>query len=142
VLPQIQRKRSYKFSATTAGNIPKVADSYIVGVLVFGYAWLDVNTSPISAVVATIHPVAGRDSTQNSDNWHSYTAQLSATADCSVGLQVVGLNSPTAGVAITGNTITVTMSGNSASVSPSTFDAATGFTLVSGSNGALCVAGP
>jgi len=135
-------EKVYKFSATTNGNIPQVADSYIGGVLVFGYAWLDTSTSPISAVVATIHPVAGRDSTQNPNNWHSHTAQLANTADCSGGLQVVGLQSPTAGVAITGNTITVTMNAGSATVSPSTFDAATGFKLVAGANSALCVAGP
>lgn len=133
----------YAFSATTDGTIPKVADSYIADqVLVFGYAWLDVGTSPASAVVATIHPAAGKDSTQNPNNWHAHTAELAPTADCSGGLQVVGLASPTAGVAITGNSITVTMNANSATVTPDTFDAATGFTLVLGSNGALCVAGP
>jgi hypothetical protein len=136
----------YTFSATTDGIIPKVADSYIADqVLVFGYAWLDVGTSPISAVVATIHPAAGKDSTQNPNNWHAHTAQLAATADCSgfgLGLQVVGLLSPTSGVAITGNTINVTMNANSATVTPDTVDAATGFTLVQGNNGALCVAGP
>jgi hypothetical protein len=135
-------EKVYEFSVTTNGNIPQVADEYINGVLVFGYAWVDIGTSPVSAVVATIHPVAGRDSTQNPDNWHPHTAELASDADCGGGLKVVGLQSPTAGVAITGNTITVIMNANSATVSPSTFDVATGFTLVAGDNGALCVAAP
>jgi hypothetical protein len=141
----------YKFSATTAGNIPKVADSYINSVLVFGYAWADTSQSPAQAVVVTIHPVAndavGKDSTQNPNNWHPHTAQLAPTGSCTgigLGLQVVGLQSPTGGIAINGNTITLTMSANSATVSPSTFNfGAAGFTLVPGSTaGTLCVAGP
>src|SRR4051812_33501832 len=44
----------YKFSVTTAGKIPRTADSYIKSVLVFGYAWLDNSASP-KIVAATIH---------------------------------------------------------------------------------------
>jgi len=145
-------EKVYYFKATTNGNIPTVADSYIKGVLVFGYAWADASSSPIQAVVVTIHPLANdvtgtKDSTQNPSNWHPHTAQLAETAACSgigLGLQVVGLQSPTGGIAINGNTITLTMNANSATVSPSTFNfGATGFTLVPGSTpGTLCVAGP
>jgi hypothetical protein len=137
-------EKVYFFSVTTNGNIPNVPDDYINSKLVFGYAWLDENTSPVSAVVVTIHPGI-KDSTQNPNLWHPHTAQLQPTADCNgvgLGLQVVGLASPTAGVSINGNNLTLRIKADSATVNPNTFDAATAFTIELGNNNALCVAPP
>ena len=142
----------YYFSATTGGNIPHVADDYINEVLVFGYAWLDVNSDPINAVVVTIHPTF-RDSAQNPNHWHPHIAKLQKTDDCAgygLGLQVVnasdlyknGPASPNGGISINKNTITLRLNADDATVSPSTFDAATAFTIVIGNNDALCVAPP
>jgi hypothetical protein len=134
----------YFFSVTTNGNIPHVPDGYINSKLVFGYAWLDTDTSPISAVVVTIHPGI-KDSTQNPNLWHPHTAKLQPTNDCSgvgLGLQVVELASPTAGVSINGNNLTLRIKADSATVTPGTFDAATAFTIELGNNNALCVAHP
>jgi hypothetical protein len=134
----------YFFRVTTDGNIPHVPDDYINSKLVFGYAWLDTDTDPISAVVVTIHPGI-KDSTQNPNLWHPHTAKLKATDNCSsvgLGLEVVGLASPTGGVAINGNNLTLRINADSATVKPSTFDAATAFTIELGNNNALCVAPP
>jgi hypothetical protein len=134
-------EKVYFFSVTTNGNIPHVPDDYINSKLVFGYAWLDTDTSPINAVVVTIHPGI-KDSIQNPNLWHPHTAQLDATSNCSGGLEVVGLASPTAGVSINGNNLTLRINADSATVTPGTFDAATAFTIELGNNNALCVAPP
>ncbi len=146
-------EKVYYFSATTAGNIPRVADDYINSVLVFGYAWLDVHSDPINAVVVTIHPTF-RDSAQNPNHWHPHIAELAPTSNCQrygLGLEVVnasdlykqGPASPNGGISINKNTITLRINAESATVSPSTFDPdATAFKLVVGNNNALCVASP
>jgi hypothetical protein len=136
----------YKFSVTTDGAIPKTADEYIDSVIVFGYAWLGTSTTgAVDVVVATIHPGID-DSNQNPNNWHPHTATLVGSGDCgagTLGLAVTNLQSPQGGIAITGNTLTMTLPASSATVSPSTYlDAATGFQLVLGDSGALCVAEP
>lgn len=130
------------YKAVADGNIAKVADSYISNeALVFGYAWVDFDTGNI--VAATIHPQAGKDSTQNPNNWHPHTATLAPDAACSgvgtLDLRVMTLASPKAGLAISGNTVTVTMNSGATSVTPDNFDFAASFELVQGTGSALCV---
>lgn len=56
------------------GDIPRHPDGFINSVAVFGYAWVDGQTS--RGVVAVIHPTIGRDSRQNPDGWHTHPVSL------------------------------------------------------------------
>ncbi len=102
-----------QFQVTTMGNIPHVADTYILSKGVFGYAWTDGSGN---AVIAAIHPGI-KDSTQNPNNWHPHTATLNA-AGC-----VTSLASPEGGLAISGNVLTLTLQTSDATVTPGTFSA-------------------
>jgi hypothetical protein len=65
---------SLHLSVDAAGDIPRHPDAFINSVAVFGYAWVDGQTS--RGVVAVIHPSIGRDSRQNPDGWHTHPVSL------------------------------------------------------------------
>jgi len=133
-------QNSVRLSASTDGAIPKRAVDFIAGNVIVGIAWADLGTG--TALVATIHPILGRDSNQRPDSWHLHTVQLAggATAPNDFCLVAV-LSTPTAGIAIKGSTMTINV--NSASlpdagsgpISASAFDAAVGFTVHPGDSG-------
>jgi hypothetical protein len=131
---------SVRLSATTSGAIPRQADAFIASELIVGIAWADLGTG--TAVVATIHPLLGRDSHQRPDAWHLHTVQLGggATAPNDFCLVAV-LSTPTAGIQISGSTIQVNLSAwqmpvsGGSLVSADDIDAAVGFTVHSGDAG-------
>jgi hypothetical protein len=116
------------FSATAGGNIPHVPDAFINSVPVFGYAWVETfpPVTPTDAVIVTIHPLAGRDSTQDPDLWHPHNAILDANA-CVIGL--TGVTSPNiqGGVAVNGDTINVKLRANQVTVNQNTVSAVAAF---------------
>lgn len=65
---------SLHLAVDAAGDIPRHPDAFINSVAVFGYAWVDGQTS--RGVVAVIHPAIGRDSRQNPDGWHTHPVSL------------------------------------------------------------------
>jgi hypothetical protein len=65
---------SLHLSVDAAGDIPRHPDAFINSVAVFGYAWVDGQTS--RGIVAVIHPTIGRDSRQNPDGWHTHPVSL------------------------------------------------------------------
>jgi len=70
-----QGTNGVRLSVTTDGSIPKQPDSFVGSNLIVGFAWVDAGTG--TALVATIHPVIGRDSNQRPDSWHLHTVTLS-----------------------------------------------------------------
>lgn len=115
-------------SVTTGGEIPRQPDAFILANPVVGLAWADLDTGRV--LVATIHPVLGRDSHQNPDSWHLHTATLAGGATAPNDFCIASIDStPTAGIAIQGRTMTVKVRLAALPVDPSAFDAAVGFTI-------------
>jgi hypothetical protein len=135
---------SVRLSASTNGAIPKRPDAFIGSNAIVGIAWADLGTG--TALVATIHPVIGRDSNQRPDQWHVHTVQLAggATAPNDFCLVAV-LTTPTAGISIQGDTMTLNLSASklpdagSGPISVDDLDAAVGFTVHGGD--ARCATG-
>jgi hypothetical protein len=131
---------SVRLSATTDGAIPRQSDAFIGSELIVGIAWADLDTG--TALVATIHPLLGRDSRQRPDAWHLHSVQLGGGATAPNDFCLVSvLSTPTAGIQISGSTIEVNLpawqmpvSGGSL-VSADDIDAAVGFTVHSGDAG-------
>ena len=127
-----------RLSAATNGAIPKRADQFINDNVIVGIAWADFGTG--TALVATIHPTLGRDSNQRPDSWHLHTVTLTGGATAPNDLCLVSVDStPTAGIAIDGNSMTISLSasklpGNGA-VSVADLDGAVGFTVHGGDAG-------
>ena len=121
-----------QLSATTNGSIPRRADDFIAGNVIVGIAWADLRSG--TAVVATIHPALGRDSQQLKDGWHLHTVQLAggATAPNDFCLVEV-LTTPTAGIQVQGDTLTVNLGASKLPLgganSIDALDAAVGFTV-------------
>jgi hypothetical protein len=133
-----------RLSATTNGAIPKQADGFIADNVIVGIAWADLGTG--TALVATIHPMLGRDSNQRPDAWHLHTVQLAGGATAPNDFCLVAVSStPTAGIQIQGDTMTVNLAGSklpdagSGPISAGDIDAAVGFTVHTGDAG--CVTG-
>lgn len=123
-----QNDKVVKLSVTTDGPIPRRADDFINSNPVVGLAWADLDSGKV--LVATIHPVLGRDSHQNPDAWHLHTATLGSGATAPNDFCVVSIDSsPTAGIAIQGNTMRINVMAADLPVAPSAFDAAVGFTI-------------
>jgi hypothetical protein len=117
-----------RLTATTDGRIPRRPDAFVNGNPVVGIAWVDLGTAKV--VVATIHPVIGRDSNQNPDAWHAHTATLAGGATAPNDFCVASIDTtPTAGIAITGSTITLMIRADRLPVAPAAIDAAVGFTI-------------
>lgn len=129
-----------RLSATTDGLIPKQPDEFIGSTAIVGIAWADLATG--TAVVATIHPVIGRDSNQRPDQWHVHTVQLAggATAPNDFCLVAV-LTTPQAGIRIQGSTMSINLDANrlpdagSGPIAVGDLDAAVGFTVHTGDAG-------
>lgn len=129
-----------RLSATTNGSIPVRPDAFIGDNAIVGIAWADLDTG--TALVATIHPVLGRDSNQRPDGWQLHTVQLAggATAPNDFCLQAV-LSTPTAGIQIHGSTMTLNVRKSSlpdagrGPISVGAIDAAVGFTVHPGDPG-------
>ena len=121
-------------SATTNGSIPKRPDAFIGDNAIVGLAWADLGTG--TALVATIHPVIGRDSNQRPDQWHLHTVQLAGGATAPNDFCLVAVTStPTAGISIQGSTFTARISAADLPVSIGQLDAAVGFTVHGGDAG-------
>jgi hypothetical protein len=122
-----------KFTATGSGTIPKTPDGFISSAsnIIVGYGWANAGTG--KALVATIHPTLGPDSTQNPNNWHTHTITVGGGATAPNDFCVVSVDStPTAGIAISGSTITVTIKQSSlpAGETPATLSTEIGFSVV------------
>ena len=121
-------------SATTNGAIPKSPDAFIGDNAIVGLAWADLGTG--TALVATIHPVIGRDSNQRPDSWHLHTVQLAGGATAPNDFCLVAVTStPTAGISIQGSTFAARVSASDLPVSIGELDAAVGFTVHGGDAG-------
>lgn len=124
----LQSDNLAQLSVTTRGAIPRQPDTFIAGNPVVGFAWVDLATSKI--VVATIHPMIGRDSNQNPDAWHMHTATLAGGATAPNDLCLKSIDStPTAGIQIHGSELDVNLRSDQLPVPASAFDAAVGFTI-------------
>jgi len=112
----------------TDGAIPRKPDAFIDSHAVVGLAWADLDSG--SVFVTTIHPVLGRDSHQNPDAWHAHTATLTGGATAPNDFCIASIDAtPTAGIAISGNTLTINVQADRLPVPTSAFDAAVGFTI-------------
>ena len=132
-----QGANGVRLSVTTDGPIPKQPDEFINGNAIVGFGWVDGASG--KALVATIHPVIGRDSNQRPDSWHLHTVTLSLvdpdgdddpvpTDDaCIVSID----STPTAGISVQGDTLSANLDRSSmpAGVGPEDIDLATGFTV-------------
>ena len=117
-----------RLSATTNGSIPKSPDEFISGNAIVGIAWADLGTA--TALVATIHPVIGRDSNQRPGQWHVHTVQLAGGATAPNDFCLVAVvTTPTAGIRIQGSTMTIDLSADKLPVPVGAIDAAVGFTV-------------
>lgn len=123
-----QNENAVRLSVTTGGDIARQADAFIGSNPVVGLAWADLDTG--KAFVATVHPVLGRDSNQNPNSWHGHTATLSGGATPPNDFCVASIDStPTAGIRIQDDTMTVNVRADELPVAASAFDAAVGFTI-------------
>ncbi len=123
-----QNENAARLSVTTGGDIARQADAFIGSNPVVGLAWADLNTGKV--FVTTIHPVLGRDSHQSPDGWHAHTATLTGGATAPNDFCVASIDStPTAGIQIQDDTMTVNVRADQLPVAPSAFDAAVGFTI-------------
>ena len=122
-----QKGGSLKLSVTTGGDIPRFPDAFVNSVLVFGYAWADLDTGKV--ILATIHPSIGRDSNQNPDAWHTHPGLLGAgTGDSD--FCVLSLGTSQGGISIKGDTMKLNISTNQAGVTLAELDGAVGFTVI------------
>jgi hypothetical protein len=133
-------QNTVRLSASTNGDIPKQPDAFIASNAIVGIGWADLGTG--TALVATIHPLIGRDSHQRPDQWHLHTVQLAggATAPNDFCLVAV-LTTPTGGIRIQGSTMTINLAATalpdpgSGPISVDDLDAAVGFTVHGGDAG-------
>jgi hypothetical protein len=128
--------QSVRLSLATQGNIPLQADQFIYSNLLTGLGWvakLDSNSFKIFAM--TIHPVLGRDSTQQDPmRWHAHAITLRNDGNnipqqphdlCIASID----SSPNAEIAINGNKLSVqTQMSNLPFSSIASFSTAIGFT--------------
>lgn len=141
-----QGPNTVRLSISTDGVIPKQPDAFVNANAIVGFAWVDAATG--RALVATIHPLIGRDSHQRPDGWHLHTVTIDLTDpdgdDDPVPTDdacVVSIDStPTAGISVQGGLLSINLgrSGMPNGVSPGDIDLATGFTVNPNS---LCASG-
>ena len=129
-----QGPNGVRLTATTNGSIPKRPDTFIGSNAIVGIAWVDGDSG--KALVATIHPVIGRDSHQRPDSWHLHTVTLSLVdpdgADTADDACLVSVDTtPTAGINIQGSLFAANLDRSSMppGVGPDEIDLATGFTV-------------
>jgi hypothetical protein len=124
----VQNDNLTKLTVATGGAIPRQPDAFVGSNPVAGLAWADLDTGKV--LVATIHPVLGRDSHQNPDSWHAHTVTLAGGATAPNDFCVASIDStPTAGIAIHENTMSVNVRSSKLPVPAGAFDAAVGFTV-------------
>jgi hypothetical protein len=124
----LQNGEAARLTVTTAGDIPRRPDAFVLANPVVGLAWADLDSGRV--IVATIHPVLGRDSHQNPDSWHLHTATLAGGASAPNDFCIVSIDSSlTAGISIHGRTMSVNIRREALPVDPSAIDAAVGFTI-------------
>ncbi|WP_179369120.1 hypothetical protein [Candidatus Nitrosotenuis sp. DW1] len=122
-----QNSNLAKLSVTTGDSIPRKPTSFISSHAVAGIAWADLDTGKV--FVATIHPTLGRDSNQNPDSWHTHTATLTGGAG-SADFCVASIDStPTAGISIKDNTISINAKQSDLPFATSDIDATVGFVI-------------
>lgn len=131
-------------SAATNGDIPRLTDAFIAGQVIVGIAWADLDSG--TALVATIHPVIGRDSFQRPDAWHLHTVRLTGGATAPNDFCLVEVAStPNGGIQIAGSSMRVNVQAwempavAGGFIAADDIDAAVGFTVHSGDAG--CVTG-
>ena len=121
-------KSTAVLSVTTKAPIPVHPNAFIRSNPVVGFAWVDAQTN--KALVATIHPAIGRDSTQNPRAWHAHTVTLTGGATAPDDFCLVGINtSPTVGLSIHRATMKINVRKSALPAPTSAFDLATGFTV-------------
>lgn len=132
------RGGSLLLAVDASGSIPRFPDSYITSVLVFGYAWVDLDTG--RGIVAVIHPAIGRDSRQNPDGWHTHPVQLTGgtTPGGTSDFCVVDIGRSQGGIPIREDVLRVHMSARWAGIRASALDVAAAF-VVQGDSG--CASG-
>ena len=118
---------SLKLSVTTGGDISRSPDGLASSALVFGYAWVDLDTGNV--VLATIHPEIGRDSNQNPDAWHPHQGVLDQQGQDS-DFCVLSLGTAQGGIKIKGDTLSLNIASEQAGVSVDDLDVAVGFKVV------------
>lgn len=137
---ETQNANRVRLSATATSDIPTQPDPFIADNVIVGIAWADLATG--TALVATIHPMLGRDSHQRQDGWHLHTVQLGggATAPNDFCLVAV-LTTPNAGIQLHGSTIDVNLAASDLPmagggvIAAADIDAAVGFTVHGGDAG-------
>ena len=129
-----------ELSANTNGDISRLTDAFIASQVIVGIAWADLDTG--TALVATIHPVIGRDSFQRPDQWHLHTVRLTGGATAPNDFCLVEVAStPTAGIQIAGATMRINLQAadmpiaGGSPISADDVDAAVGFTVHTGDAG-------
>jgi hypothetical protein len=135
-----QGPNAVKLSASTNADIPKLTDAFIAAQLIVGIAWADLDSG--TAVVATIHPMLGRDSHQRPDAWHVHTVQLTGGATAPNDFCLVAVSStPNAGIQIQGSTFGLVLSRwempivGDTPLTADDIDASVGFTVHTGDTG-------
>ena len=76
--------------------------------------------------MAVIHPLIGRDSNQNPDNWHTHPVQLTAGAGTST-FCIVSIGTSQGGIALHGAELRVSVAARQAGVAASELDVAASF---------------
>lgn len=126
-----QKGNSLKLSVTTGGDIPRFPDNFVNSVLVFGFAWADLDSGKV--ILTTIHPSIGRDSNQNPDAWHTHPGLLGAGTGSSA-FCVLALGTSQGGISIQGDTLSLNINTNQAGVTLAELDGAVGFTVIADSD--------
>ena len=119
-----EKDGSLRLSVTTGADIPRFPDGLANSVLVFGYAWADLDTGDV--VLATIHPTIGRDSHQNPDAWHPHPGVLGQEGQSS-DFCVLSLGTAQGGIKIKGDTLSLNIETSQTSVTLAGLDGAVGF---------------
>lgn len=124
------------YRVTTSAQIPDEPNDYIeqdlAPLTVFGYGWLDADTTPITGVFATIHPAFTDSAFAPGEEWHAHTgtvAVVSVPYEEDI-LCLDSIASPDFSLKVTGSTLKQVLADIDATVSSQDADAATSFTLV------------
>jgi hypothetical protein len=116
---------SLHLAVNAGGDVPRFPDAFINSVPVFGYAWVDLATGV--GVVATIHPLIGRDSNQNPRAWHAHQVQLSAGA--AFDFCIASLGTAQGGLTIQADELGLNLALHQAGVSAGALDVAAAFVV-------------
>jgi len=119
-----EKDDSLKLSVTTGGDISRFPDALANSALVFGYAWVDVDSGKV--ILATIHPQIPHDSNQNPDAWHIHPGLVGAGTINST-FCVLSLGTAQGGLSIKGDTMRLNVETSQAGVTLAELDVAVGF---------------